>query len=167
MGCGSSLFSPYTLEQTEAEVAQLAPRLPVAELMNGGVIKLEGAGGIFNPNSLLDPSWLKGKMTVEEYWQAIDYINKCTAHAFIGLSKIYSTYERPQRENLKTQAGMMAVQQLNERFRSVRFTYQPTAENMQINTAWNNNPDPLIRYAQAQQPPVANAAKTVLYIVVN
>jgi hypothetical protein len=166
MGCASSVFSAYTVEEAEAEIAQLTPRLPFAELMNGGIIKLQGASGFFNPNSLLDPSWLKGKLTVEEYWQAIDYINKCTAHTHVGLSKVYNTSERPMRENLKTQAGMAAVQQLNERFKSVRFTYQQTAENMRINTSWNS--DPLIRYAQKQNPQaVANAAITFLYISVN
>jgi hypothetical protein len=167
MGCDSSVFSAYTVEEAEAEIAQLTPRLPVAELMNGGIIKLQGASGFFNSNSLLDPSWLKGKLTVEEYSQAIDYINKCTAHTHVGLSKLYNISERPMRENLKTQAGMAAVQQLNERFRSVRFTYQQTAENMQINTSWNS--DPLIRYAERQNPQgaVANAAITFLYISVN
>jgi hypothetical protein len=165
MGCSSSLFSPYTVEEVEAEVAQLTPRLPIAELMNGGIIKLHGANGFFNPNSLLDPSWLKGKMTVEEYQQAINYINKCTAYTHVGLSKIYNTSERPMRDNLKTQAGLMAVQQINERFRSVRFTYQQTAENIQMNTAWNT--DPLVRYAQRGQPPIGNAALTVLYILIN
>lgn len=165
MGCSSSLFSPYTVEEVDAEVAQLTPRLPIAELMNGGIIKLQGANGFFNPNSLLDPSWLKGKMTVEEYQQAINYINKCTAYTHVGLSKIYNTSERPMRENLKTQAGLMAVQQLNERFRSVRFTYQQTAENIQMNTGWNS--DPLVRYAQRGHAPIGNAALTVLYILIN
>jgi len=165
MGCtNSNLFSPYTEQEVDAEVARVTPGLPVAELMNGGIIKLEGANGFFNPNSLLDPSWLKGKMTAEEYWQAIDYINKCTAHTHVGLSKIYSTSERPMRENLKAQAGMPAVQQLNERFKSVRFTYQQTSENMQLNTA--ANPDPTLRYMQRGQAPIANAAVTVLYILV-
>jgi hypothetical protein len=165
MGCESSLFSAYTVEEVEAEIANLTPRLPVAELMNGGIIKLEGANGFFNPNSLLDPSWLKDKLTVEEYRQAIEYINKSTAHTHIGLTKAYNTSERPMRANLKTQAGLMAVQQLNERFKSVRFTYQQTAENRQINTAWDS--DPILRYAQRDKPPVANAAVTVLYISVN
>jgi hypothetical protein len=164
MGCGSSLFSPYTLEETEAEIAQLVPRLPVAELMNGGIIKLEGANGFFNPNSLLDPSWLKGKLTPEEYRAAIDLINKLTAHSHIGLRKMYTASDRPVRENLRTQAGMAAVQELNQRYPSVRFTYQPTAENMQVNTSWST--DPTVKFATRGRAPIANASVTALYIAV-
>ena len=164
MGCGSSLFSPYTLEETEAEISQLVPRLPVAELMNGGIIKLVGANGFFNPNSLLDPSWLKGKITVEEYRAAIDLINKRTAHVHIGLSKIYGASQRPVRENLRTQAGMATVQELNQRYPSVRFTYQATAENMQVNTSWST--DPNMRLATRNRAPIASATVTALYIAV-
>jgi hypothetical protein len=162
MGSESSV---YTAEEVEEEIGKLTPRLPVAELMNGGMIKLEGANGFFNPNSILDLSWLKDKMTVEEYTQAIEYINKCTAHSHIGLKKIYNSSERSMRLNLKVQAGMAAVQQINERFKSVRFTYQETAEDIQINTSYET--DPTMRYMQRGKPPVGHATKTVLYIVVN
>ena len=162
MGCGSGLFSPYTAEELDMEVNKLAPRLPIAELMNGGIIKLEGANGLFNPNSLLDPSWLKGKLTIDEYISSINYINKCAAHSYIGLSKIYSTSQRAMRLNLITNAASQAVQQLNERYSSVRFTYQTTAENTQINTSYET--DPAIRYAQRTGPPVGNATKVMLFI---
>ncbi len=165
MGCNSSLFSPYTAQEIEAELAQLTPRLPVAELMNGGIIKLEGANGFFNPYSFLDPSWLKGKMTIEEYTQAIDYINKCTAYTHIGLSKMYSPADIPLRLNLKTRAGMAAVQQINERFPSVRFTYQQTAQDIQMAPSYQT--DPLMRYMQNSQQPIAHATKVVLNITVN
>ena len=162
MGCTSGLFAPYTIEELEMEVAKIAPRLPVAELMNGGIIKLEGANGVFNPNSLLDPSWLKGRMTGDEYFQAISYINKCAACSHVGLSKMYSTTERPMRLQLLTNAGMAAVQQLNENHKSVRFTYQPTIEDTMINTSYQT--DQFSRYAQRSGPPVAHATKVMLYI---
>ena len=163
MGCIWSAASRYTLEEVEEEIARLVPRLPMAELTNGGIIKLSGANGFFNPNSLLDPSWLKGKWTSEEYHNAIGYINRCTAHTHIGLRKIYPTSERAFRANLRSQAGMAAVQQLNEHCRSVRLTYQQTMENMQVNTSASN--DPLIKFMHRDGPPVANATVTVLYIV--
>ncbi|CAF2978052.1 unnamed protein product [Rotaria sp. Silwood2] len=165
MGCCSSTFSVYTVEEVEAEIANFAPRLPVAVLMNGGIIKLEGANGFFNPNSLLDASWLQGKLTPQEYYEAINYINKCTAHTHVGLSKIYLSSERPMREQLRVQAGTAAVQQINKQHPSVRFTYQQTAENMQINTSYST--DPVLRFAQRGKAPIGNASITMLYISVN
>ena len=162
MGCTSGIFAPYTAEELDMEVAKLAPRLPVAELMNGGIIKLEGANGVINPYSLLDPSWLKGRMTADEYTQAIHYINKCAALSHVGLSKIYTSGERATRLQLLTNAGFAAVQQLNENHRSVRFTYQPTIEDTMINTSYQT--DQLGRYAQRNGPPVAHATKVMLYI---
>lgn len=153
----------YTLEDVEEEIARLIPQLPMAELTYGGIIKLSGANGFFNPNSLLDPSWLKGKWTSEEYHNAIDYINRCTAHTDIGLRKIYPTSERAFRAKLRSEAGMTAVQQLNQQYRSVRLTYQQTMENMQVNTSASD--DPLIKFTHRDGPPVANATVTVLYIV--
>jgi hypothetical protein len=155
--------SRYTLEEVEEEIARLVPRLPMAELTNGGIIKLPGANGFFNPNSLLDPSWLKGSWTAEEYHNAIDYINRCTAHTHIGLRKIYPTSERSFRAHLRTGAGMAAVRQLSEQYRSIRLTYQQTMENMQINTSASD--DPLLKLMDRDRPPVAHATVTVLYIV--
>lgn len=167
MGCTAitSLMSPYTAEEIQQELARVTPLLPVAELMNGGIIKLEGAEGLFNPNSLLDPSWLKGRMTLEEYVQAINYINQCAAQTHVGLNKIHSVSERPMRLNMKVQAGMAAVQTINERFKSIHITYQQTGQDMQINTSYQT--DPVLRYAQRGKPPIAHATITMLYIVIN
>jgi hypothetical protein len=166
MGCvNTTLFSPYTQQEIDQEMAKVVPRLPVAELMNGGIIKLEGANGFFNPNSLLDPSWLRGKMTIEDYVQAIDYINKCTGYTHIGLSKMYSTTDAPLRLDLKTRAGMAAVQQINERFPSVHITYQQTAQDMEMTPLYQT--DPLMRSMQRGQQPIAHATKVILYINVN
>lgn len=156
----------YTVADVEFDMAQLTPRLPVAELMNGGIIKLEGADGFFNPNSLLDPSWLKGKMTVQEFAEAIDYINRCTAHTHVGLGKVTTQYNRPMRLKLRTDAGMAAVQQINQRFGSVRFTYQPTAEDMMINTSYDTNVTG--QYSNQDLAAVAHhATKVILYIATN
>ena len=80
MGAVAATYSTYTEQDIDQQIAKLTPRLPIAQLMNGGMIKLEGVNGFFNPNSLLDPSWLKDKITIEEYTQAIDYINKRTGY---------------------------------------------------------------------------------------
>lgn len=66
------------------------------------------------------------------------------------------------RANLRSEGGMAAVRQLNEQYRSVRFTYQQTVGNMQVNTSAND--DPLIKFVNRKRPPVANARVTVLYI---
>ena len=164
MGCKNSVFSGYTAEQLDEEVAKVAPRLPVAELMNGGIIKLEGPNGLFNPDSLLDPGWLRGRMTLEEYRDAINHINKCTAYSHIGMTKIFMTSEQPMRDRLRREAGMAAVEELNQHYRSVRFTYQSTNENMQINTSADS--DRLTRMANRRGPPVAHASKTILFIAI-
>lgn len=165
MGAVTATYAKYTEQDIDEEIAKLTPRLPIAQLMNGGIIQLEGANGFFNPNSLLDPSWLKDKMTIEEYTQAINCITKRTGDTHIGLNKIYKTSERAMRLDLKNQAGIAAVQQLNGQFKSVHFTYQQTAEDVQINTSYET--DPTVRYMQRGQRPLAHASKTILYIVIN
>ncbi|UJR38636.1 hypothetical protein I4U23_031301 [Adineta vaga] len=165
MGCAVGLLTTYSAEEAESEIGKLTPHLPMAELMNGGIIKVEGANGFFNPNSLLDPSWLKGKMTVEEYQNAINYINKCAAHSQVGLSKAYNTSERPMRLNLKTQAGMKAVEEINQRHRGVRFTYQQTAQNIQMNASWEL--DPAQKAMLGGRHPIGRSTLTILYIAVN
>ena len=166
MGCAcTSLCGTLTAEDVEKDVAKWAPRLPMAELMNGGVIKLVGVNGMFNPNSLIAPNWLQGKMSVEDYRQAIEYINKCTAESLIGQSRVYFTTERAVREEMKMKAGQAAVEELNQRYRPVRFTYQQTAQNMQINLNTDNST--MTRYANRKGPPVAHCLVYILYIDVN
>lgn len=162
MGCATGMFGQYTEQDVAAEVASFTPRLPVAELMNGGIIKLPGANGFFNPNSLLDPSWLRGKMTIDEYRQAIDYINRCTAHAFVGLNKAYTVSEKPYRDSLRTQAGMAAVEEVNKRNRSVQFNYQETAASMQMSTTYST--DPAVQLANRKNGGVGRSQLVVLYI---
>ena len=134
----------------------------MAQLVSDGAIKLEGSNGLFNSNSLLDPSWLKGKMTVDEYSEAITYINKCTSYTEIGLSILCTESELPMRKNLKTEASMAAVQQLNERFRSVRFTIQETSEMMQIDVSQNTTLAMIL--ASVGESPILSLQLTVLYI---
>ncbi|CAF3078665.1 unnamed protein product [Rotaria sp. Silwood2] len=164
MGCGV-LYTTYTQQDIDTEIAALTPRLPVAVLMNGGIIKLEGANGFFNPNSLLDPSWLKGRMTPRQYYEAIDYINKCTGYTHIGLTRAFPVYERQMRQQLRVQAGTAAVQTINENNPSVHFTYQQTAESKAMDTSWST--DPAMRYMQQRRAPIGHSSVTELYITVN
>ncbi|CAF1257368.1 unnamed protein product [Rotaria sp. Silwood1] len=141
MGCGV-LCTPYTQQDIDAEIAAFTPRLPVAVLMNGGIIKLEGANGFFNPNSLLDPSWLKGKMTPS-----------------------FPVHERHMRQQLRVQAGMAAVEKINENNPSVHFTYQQTAESKEMDTSWST--DPAMRYGHQHRARIGHSTVTELYITVN
>jgi hypothetical protein len=59
-------------------------------------------------------------MTIQEYQQTIEYINKCAAYSHIGLSKVYNTSE---------------VEEIIQRHNDVRFTYQLTAQNLQMNVS--------------------------------
>ncbi|CAF3312108.1 unnamed protein product [Rotaria sp. Silwood2] len=159
MGCAlTAMFGSYTEADIETEVANFTPHLSMAELMNGGIIKLEGSNGFFNPNSLLDPSWLKGKMTAEEYCQAINYVNKCTGRSQVGLTKAYPPSERAFRAQLRSQAGLAAVEEINKRYRSVRFTYQQTAQDMDIDISYST--DPAMRFAQRRGHSIGHASKT-------
>ena len=161
----SPLPQPITQQQLDEGAALYVSHLPVAQLMNDGTIKLEGANGLFNPNSLLDPGWLKGKMTVDEYSEAINYVNKSTSQTEIGLMMPCTESELLMRQKLRSEAGMAAVQQLNERFGSVRFTIQATAEMMQIDMSRNENL--ATAFARIGKPPVMSALLTVLHIIVD
>lgn len=133
MGCTGGILSPWTKEEVDIQLEQLVFTLPPAELMGGGIIKLRGHDGFFNPNSLLDPNWLKGKITPEEYRGAIDYINRSTGYILIGLSKAVYPSDVRMRTQLRTQAGMAAIEELNKRYTSIKFTYQPTTETVVTN----------------------------------
>jgi hypothetical protein len=161
----SPLPQPITQQQLDEGTALYVSLLPMAQLMNDGTIKLEGATGLFNPNSLLDPGWLKGKMTVDEYSEAINYINKSTSQTEIGLMMPCTESELLMRKKLRSEAGMAVVQQLNERFRSVRFTIRETAEMMQVD--FSRNEDLAKTFARIGKPPVMSALLTVLHIIVN
>lgn len=84
MGCGSSAAPSSYLDWTAERVDNLFHRLqgpdntaPRAELQLGGVIKLEGEGGFFNPAPLLDHGWMQGRMSPQEWHDLIVSINAC------------------------------------------------------------------------------------------
>src|ERR1700739_4166905 len=106
MGCGTS--RPYTKKEVETHLNKCQLRLPSAELVDGGVIKLTSNDGFFNSSSLLDSRWLQGKITNSEYRQAIEHINQRIAESIVGTAKNLSIDQIP-----KNQSAKLAVEELN------------------------------------------------------
>ncbi|CAF4629419.1 unnamed protein product, partial [Rotaria sp. Silwood2] len=104
----------------------LALQLPAASLMDDGTIKLEGAQGLFNPKSLPDPRWLKGKMTPEEYYQEIDLLNKRVTQFGFTLSSMFTPMYQSDYVDLREKVRMDTLEEINQRHPSIRFTYQAT-----------------------------------------
>ena len=123
----------------EEEVAAFAVCLPMAEQLNGGLIRLAGAGGYFNPNSLLESNWLKGKMTTEEYRSAINYINSCAIRSQSEIKTSTWPQGAHEREKTKATAGEEAAQEINAQHKSVRFTYQQSVEKVEYIPVYSLN----------------------------
>jgi hypothetical protein len=118
MGCGGS--RPYTEKEIETYINKCQPRLPSAELTDDGVIKLTTNDGFFNASSLLDSTWLHGKITNTEYRQAIEHINQRVAQAMAGSMNNLSIAEIP-----KSQSTLLAVEELNAKYAGrVQFSYR-------------------------------------------
>ena len=137
---GSSASVSDDTEKTavlQRKVNDLVPHLPVAELMNGGIIRLTGFVGFFNPDSLLEPSWLKGKMTEEEYKQAINHVNTSVVESQADFAAIVNIYDFTNRHGAIEQAAKTAVDDINKKTGSVRFTYQSGAKQMVVMPYWH------------------------------
>jgi hypothetical protein len=129
MGCGSG--RPYTKKEIDTYIEKCQSRLPSAELIDGNIIKLTSNDGFFNANSLLDAKWLQGKMTNNEYRQAIEHINQRVAQSVIGTSNNLSINEIP-----KAQTTKLAVEELNGKYQGrVHFAYEQKDQGNEINTA--------------------------------
>ena len=117
MGCGSG--RPYTQKDVEKYIEKNQQRLPSPELVDGS-IKLKSTDGFYNANSLLNSTWLKGKLNNEEYRRAIEHINQRVAQTIIGTPKSV-----PINLVIKTQTTMLAVEELNAKYKGrARFSYQ-------------------------------------------
>ena len=136
MGAGAAGTASTTIEE---EVAAFTACLPMAEQLNGGLIRLAGAGGYFNPNSLLESSWLKGKMTMEEYRTAINYINDCAIRSQSEITSLIWSQGTHEREMAKAMASQAGVQKINAKNKSVHFTYQQTVEKMEYIPVYSRN----------------------------
>ncbi len=127
MGCGSG--RPYSEKDVETYIKKNQLRLPSPELVDGS-IKLISTDGFYNSSSLLDATWLQGKITNNEYRQAIEHINQRIAQAVIGASN-----NLPIKEIPKTQSTILAIQELNAKYTGrVHFVYQQNDQDNSINS---------------------------------
>lgn len=138
MGGGGSV-SESKSDKLEAEVNAMVPHLPVAEMLNGGLIRITGFVGFFNVDALLEPSWLKGKLTVDECKSAIQYINKSAIRSLANFSNNVSSIDITQYESTKAEAIKQAVAEINRRHSSVRFIYQQGAKVMSLYPVWRQS----------------------------
>ena len=149
------------------EINLMTPYLPVAELLNGGIIRLTGLQGFFNVNSLLEPSWLKDKMTLDEYRAAIRYINDCATRVQLGFPKNFVLNYTMDAERAKAQSGVAAVEELNKRYRSIRFTYQPGMKEGRIFTVWKQTMGSVIFDKWFHDGGLCRGIESYIYINVN
>lgn len=127
MGCGSS--RPYTKKEVETYVKKNQLRLPSAELVDGS-IKLKSSDGFYNSSSLLDSTWLQGKITNNEYRDAINHINQRIAQSIIGSSNHLPINQVP-----KSQSTKLAIEELNAKYTGrVHFVYQSDEQENSINS---------------------------------
>lgn len=109
----------YTREEIDAYLHKHAERYPSAELSDGRAIQLSSDDGFFNGNALLDASWLRGRVTNDEYRQCIAHINERVAQTKVGQAKSVVLGAIPVYQSTK-----LAVGELNEKFNGkVRFTF--------------------------------------------
>ncbi|CAF1130272.1 unnamed protein product [Rotaria sp. Silwood1] len=128
MGCGSG--RPYSEKEVEKYIKKCQPRLQSAELTEDGRIKLKTTDGFFNASPLLDSTWLQGKITNNEYHQAIEHINHRIAQSVIGTSNNLSIEQIP-----KSQSAKLALEELNAKYEGrIHFTYEQNNVENSINT---------------------------------
>lgn len=108
----------YTYDEVKNEVAYVMPRLPLAELQGGGIIKLPGTQSLFSTKPLLDPKWLKGRLTMAEYQAIVEAVNEGTIGAMVGMRKMFSPYEIPQRTQTAANGAQAAADALNRQWNS-------------------------------------------------
>ncbi|CAF3404945.1 unnamed protein product [Rotaria sp. Silwood2] len=140
----------------------LALQLPAASLMDDGTIKLEGAQGLFNPKSLPDPSWLKGKMTPEEYYQEIDLLNKRVTQPDFNLKSMLTPMYQSDHANLREKSRMNTLTEINQRHPSICFTYQATEVYKDFD--FSSIDDSIFNFKSTNTPSKAPAQVTILYI---
>ena len=120
MGCGSG--RPYTEKDVQTYISKNQLRLPSPELVDGS-IKLTSHDGFYNSSSLLDSTWLQGKMTNTEYRQAIEHINQRVAQTVIGQPSAI-----PINLITKSQTTLLAVEELNAKYTErAHFVYKQDA----------------------------------------
>lgn len=117
MGSNSS-SQLYTIEEIRQEANKsLLPTLPMAGL-EGDVIKVQGASGLFRPDCLFDPKWLHGKMTIQEFTAIINEVNEGTMQAMVGMPKRFPSKDIPQRGATAAQGAQNAINSINTKWNS-------------------------------------------------
>ncbi|UJR13433.1 hypothetical protein I4U23_000447 [Adineta vaga] len=128
MGCGTGRV--YNEKDVETHINKCQTRLPSAELVEGDVIKLTSKNGFFNSSSLLNSQWLQGKLSNNEYRQAIEHINQRIGQSIIGAVKNLSIEQIP-----KSQSAKLAIEELNDKYRGrVQFLFRNDDQDNSINT---------------------------------
>jgi hypothetical protein len=140
MGCGPVSPSPprmgreYTYEGAVAEIQGFVPRLPAAELVASGTIKLKGVGCFFNPAPPADEDWLQGAMSAREYSMVITAIKDAAAQCMVGETRMFRPGDIPHRQATKASAVRSECEGLNQHWsaRRVKLTFAEGQEDIKI-----------------------------------
>ena len=111
----SSLAIETVTSDLEKEVAELSPHLPIANLLNGGLIRLTSYDGFFNVDSLIEPDCLKGKMTLEGYGSTIAYTNSSTirCHENSLVPVLWGVFQIEKQQKLERMAWKTSIDDTN------------------------------------------------------
>ena len=109
MGCGTSHF--YTAKEVQRHLDEKHARLPSAELLPDQTIQLTKKHGFFNASSLLNSTWLRDRLTNDEYRQAIVHVNERLAQSMVGTAKQLPIESVPTYQTLK-----LALEELNSKY---------------------------------------------------
>lgn len=102
----TGMSGTYTYDELKSEGNQLNARLPLAELQVGGIIKLQGVQSFFSTKPLLDPKWLKERLTMSEY------------QSLVGMAKMFSPHDIPHRTQTAANGAQAATDVLNQQWNS-------------------------------------------------
>lgn len=114
----TGMSGTYTYDELKSEGNQLNARLPLAELQVGGIIKLQGVQSFFSTKPLLDPKWLKERLTMSEYQSLIEGVNEGTIKAMVGMAKMFSPHDIPNRTQTAANGAQAATDVLNQQWNS-------------------------------------------------
>ncbi|CAF1122538.1 unnamed protein product [Rotaria sordida] len=105
---------------TEKHIDNCQSRLRSAKLIDNNIFKLTSYDGFFNSSLLLDSTWLKGKITNNEYRQAIEQINQRIGRTLVGTSNNLPINQIPI-----TQSTILAIEELNAKYPGrIHFVYK-------------------------------------------
>ncbi|CAF1221062.1 unnamed protein product [Rotaria sordida] len=94
-------YSPLTKNNCQSHLRS-------AKLIDNNIFKLTSYDGFSNSSLLFDSTWLKGKITNNEYRQAIEQINQRIGQSLVGASNNLPLNQIPI-----TQSTILAIEELN------------------------------------------------------